>query len=153
MPTYLSPHFTLEELIKSDIALRHNIDNTPTSEVVDCLAATANAILEPVRRHFSVAFAPTSGFRCPLLNALVKGSASSQHTVGQAVDFEVPGHTNYEVAAWINVNLDYDQLILEFYRPGMPDSGWVHCSFKGKDTNRLQALTFDGHQFHNSLIA
>jgi hypothetical protein len=26
-------------------------------------------------------------------------------------------------------NLDFTQVILEFYTPGVPDSGWVHVSY------------------------
>ena len=39
------------------------------------------------------------------------------------------GTDNAELADWINKNLDYDQLILEFYTPGEPNSGWIHCSW------------------------
>ena len=48
---------------------------------------------------------------------------------GQAADFEVAGHRNFEVAEWVRDNLEFDRLILEFYTPGDPNSGWVHCSY------------------------
>ena len=68
------------------------------------------------------------------------GSSKSQHCKGQAVDIEVPVTSNYEVAKWIEENLEFDQLILEFYTPGIPDSGWVHVSYR-PDANRASVLT------------
>jgi hypothetical protein len=70
----------------------------------------------------------------------------SQHTLGQAADFEVPGISNMELAQWIIDNLDYDQLILEFYDDVDPRSGWVHCSYV-ENPNRKKALRFDGKVF------
>ena len=49
------------------------------------------------------------------------------------------GTDNAELADWINQNLDYDQLILEFYTPGEPNSGWIHCSYT-TDQPRKQFL-------------
>ena len=55
---------------------------------------------------------------------------SSQHVLGQAADIEVLGVSNLELSDWINTNLEYDQLILEFYNEKEgPHSGWVHVSF------------------------
>ena len=48
---------------------------------------------------------------------------------GKAADIEIPGVPNAELAEWIKANLSYTQLILEFYTPGIPDSGWVHVSY------------------------
>ena len=76
----------------------------------------------------------------PDLNKAIGGSERSQHCKGEAVDIEVPGTSNYEVAKYIRDNLDFDQLILEFYTPGIPDSGWVHVSYKSEG-NRKQVLT------------
>ena len=44
------------------------------------------------------------------------------------------------MAKWISENCDFDQLILEFYTPGVPDSGWVHVSYKSVG-NRKSVLT------------
>jgi hypothetical protein len=74
---------------------------------------------------------------------ILGSSRSSQHITGQAVDFEVPGIPNIEVARWIIDKLAYDQLILEFYREDEPHSGWIHCSYVGEN-NRNQARRFDG---------
>ena len=125
----LSKNFTLQEYIKSQTALRQGIDNTPSNEHLASAKKLFEMVVQPVRDHFGVTVI-NSGYRGPALNAAVGGSATSQHCRGEAVDIECPGTPNYDVALWIEQNLDYDQLILEFYTPGIPDSGWVHVSYK-----------------------
>jgi zinc D-Ala-D-Ala carboxypeptidase len=82
----------------------------------------------------------TRGFRHPLVNAKVGGSATSDHCKGFAADIEIPGIANAELAEWIKDNCEFRQLILEFYTVGVPDSGWVHVSFNPAD-NKKQVLT------------
>ena len=82
-----------------------------------------------------------SGYRSPELNEAVRGSKTSQHCHGQAADIEVPGVANAEVAQWIVDNCEFDQVILEFYTPGIPDSGWVHVTYKNPEDNRKSVLT------------
>ena len=135
----LSKNFTLQEYIKSQTALRQGIDNTPSDEHLESAKKLFEQVVQPVRDHFGVTVI-NSGYRGPALNAAVGGSATSQHCKGEAVDIECPGTPNYDVARWIEDNLDYDQLILEFYTPGIPDSGWVHVSYKSEG-NRKQSLT------------
>ena len=128
----LSPHFTLRELIHSDTAIKLKIDNTPSQEVIANLIHVCNHILEPVREQYGIPFVPNSGYRSPELNRAIRGAKVSQHTLGQAVDFEVGVVSNYDLAMWISKNLEFDQLILENYTSGTPDSGWVHCSYVKK---------------------
>ena len=135
----LSKNFTLQEYIKSQTALRQGIDNTPSDEHLESAKKLFEMVVQPVRDHFGVTVI-NSGYRGPALNAAVGGAASSQHCKGEAVDIECPGTPNYDVARWIEDNLDFDQLILEFYTPGIPDSGWVHVSYKSEG-NRKQSLT------------
>jgi hypothetical protein len=151
----LSPHFTLRELCKSHEAVRHGIDNLATDRaVIANLRAVALGILEPVREHFAIAFSPQSGYRGPVLNSVVGGSAKSQHMTGEAVDLELPTVDNVELARWIRSKLDFDQLILEFHRSGEPGSGWVHVSLRRDGANRGQALTTaDGRSFARGLVA
>ena len=75
------------------------------------------------------------------MNRAVGGAPSSQHCLGEAADIEVPGLSNRDLALWIEKTLDYDQLILECSKPGVPGSGWVHVSFKAHEPNRKQELT------------
>lgn len=147
----LSPHFTLGEMIYSETAVANNIDNIPPEDVIDRLKIVCCQILEPVRDHFQKPFTPNSGYRCAELNQILRGSKTSQHMHGQAVDFEVPGVSNYDLSQWISVNLIYDQLILENYTPGVPSSGWVHCSIVS-EKNRMQCLTINGHSRQEGLV-
>jgi len=136
----LSKNFTLQEFTKSQTALRMDIDNTPEGEHLEAAKVLFEKVVQPIREHFG----PTvlnSGYRGPKLNEAVGGSAKSQHCKGQAVDLEVPGVANADIAQWIVDNLDFDQVILEFYTPGIPDSGWVHVSYNPDGEQRKSILT------------
>jgi zinc D-Ala-D-Ala carboxypeptidase len=135
----LSKNFSLQEYTKSQTATRQGLDNTPNEEHLASATALFENVVQKVRDHFGVTVI-NSGYRGPALNTAVGGSSNSQHCKGEAVDIECPGTGNYDVAKWIEDNLDFDQLILEFYTPGIPDSGWVHVSYKSEG-NRKQSLT------------
>ena len=124
----LTRNFTLSELTKSDTAIRRDINNNPNAEQVEKLKALCENILQPVRDHFG-RVKITSGFRSVDLCLAIGSSANSQHAKAEAADFECPGVDNAELADWIYKNLEPDQLILEFYTPGEPNSGWIHCSY------------------------
>ena len=124
----LSRNFTLSELIKSDTAIRRGINNNPNAEQIEKLKLLCENILQPVRDHFG-RVKITSGFRGVELCLAIGSSQNSQHARAEAADFECPGVDNAELADWIHKNLPYDQLILEFYTPGEPNSGWIHCSW------------------------
>ncbi len=142
----ISEHFSLWELTRSAIALRHGIQNIPAAHEIERLRLLAKHILEPVRQNFAVPFSPSSGFRAPEVNRLAGSKPTSQHILGQAADFEVPTIENRALADWIKDNLDFDQLILEFHQPDDPKSGWVHCSYRTHD-NRKHCLIFDGRNY------
>jgi len=137
----LSEHFNLKEFTKSETAIRKRIDNTPNAQHAQNLKNVCEKILEPVRKHFGKPIRINSGYRGPALNAAVGGSSKSQHCNGEAVDFEIDGLANPELAKWVAANCEFDQIILEFYDPKEgPNSGWVHASYSaGK--NRKQQLT------------
>ena len=134
----LSRNFSLQELIKSDTAIRKGIDNNPNADQIEKLKALCENILQPVRDHFG-RVKVTSGFRSSELCAAIGSSVNSQHARAEAADFEVIGTDNAELADWIYANLEFDQLILEFYTPGEPNSGWIHCSYTS-DKPRKQFL-------------
>lgn len=136
----LSKHFSLSEFVSSQAAARRGIDNTPNAQQIQKLKELCERVLEPVRAHFGRPVVISSGFRNQKVNAAIGGSSTSQHTRGEAVDFEIPGVPNAEVAEYIVKNLDFDQVILEFYTTGVPSSGWVHCSYVGA-ANRKSVLT------------
>ena len=136
----LTKNFTLEEMTKSETALRYDIDNTPNEQEISSMKLLAEKVLQPVRDHFGKGVKVNSGFRNQDVNQKVGGSRNSDHTRGQACDIEIPGIPNAELAEWIKDNLEFNQLILEFYTPGVPDSGWVHVSYIPED-NKKQVLT------------
>ena len=117
----LSTNFSLQEYTKSQTATRQGLDNTPNDEHLASATALFENVVQKVRDNFGVTVI-NSGYRGPALNTAVGGSSNSQHCKGEAVDIECPGTGNYDVAKWIESNLDFDQLILEFYTPGIPDS-------------------------------
>lgn len=138
--TQLTRNFSLAELTKSETALRFDMENTPGAAEIANLTELAGKVLQPIRDHFGKGVKVNSGFRHPEVNAKVGGSKTSDHCKGQAADIEIPGVPNAELAEWIKDNLEFRQLILEFYTPGIPDSGWVHVSYVAGD-NKKQVMT------------
>jgi zinc D-Ala-D-Ala carboxypeptidase len=137
----ISPHLNLAELTRSETAKRNGIDNTPTAEHLENFKLLADKVFEPIREHFKTPIFISSGYRSKELNALIKGSPTSQHCKGQAIDIDMDGGngevTNRMVFDFIKNKLDFDQLIWEFGTDFNPD--WVHVSYvKGK--NRKQKL-------------
>jgi zinc D-Ala-D-Ala carboxypeptidase len=135
----LTENFSLEELTKSQTAVRKGIDNTPGPEHQDNLKSLCEMILQPIRDHFSRVVTISSGYRSPELCTAIGSKITSQHAKGQAADFEIFGVSNKELADYIDQNLDYDQLILEYWNESDPNSGWVHCSYTNGN-NRKQYL-------------
>jgi hypothetical protein len=131
----LSANFTLKELTKSDTATRLGLDNTPDEQALENLKTLCEMVLQPVREHYGKSVSVNSAYRSPESNAAVGGSKTSDHCKGMAADIEIVGVANADLAQWIMDNLEYTQLILEFYTPGIPDSGWVHVSY---DPNNLK---------------
>lgn len=136
----LTENFSLAEMIKSETALRHGLDNNPGETEINNLRTLCEQILQPVRTAYQRGVKVNSGYRAPDVNAAVGGSRTSDHCKGQAADIEIPGIPNADLAQYIADNFEFTQLILEFYTPGVPDSGWVHVSY---DPNNLkkQVLT------------
>lgn len=136
----LTSNFSLAEMVKSDTALRLDMDNTPNEEQLNNLRVLCEEVLQPVREHYGMGVKVNSGFRHPNVNAKVGGSKTSDHCKGMAADIEIPGIPNADLAKWIVDHLTFKQVILEFYTPGIPDSGWVHVSYNPED-NKKQVLT------------
>lgn len=152
----LSENFTLLELVKSDSALRLGLDNTPSQGVINNLHALVTHVLQPIREHYGKPVSISSGYRSGAVNAAVGGSKTSDHMRGFAADIEVPGVTNYDLAKWIQDNLKFTQVILEFYTMGQPNSGWVHVSYDANNlrNHALTAIKKDGKTIYlNELTA
>jgi len=142
----LSNNFSLSELTKSQTAERKGIDNTPSAEHQDNLKSLCTHVLQPIRDHFSRVVSVSSGYRSPELCVAIGSSTKSQHARGEAADFEIFGVSNKELADYINENLTYDQLILEYWNESDPNSGWVHCSYSENNNRKqyLKAFKVDG---------
>ena len=135
----LTENFSLLELTKSQTAERKGIDNTPSAEHQHNLKSLCEMVLQPIRDHFSRVVTISSGYRSEALCVAIGSKTTSQHAKGQAADFEIFGVSNKELADYINEELEYDQLILEYWKESDPNSGWVHCSFN-TEGNRKQYL-------------
>jgi hypothetical protein len=144
--TQLTANFSLNEMTKSETALRHNMDNTPGEAEIANLKVLCEQILQPVREYYGKGVKVNSGFRHPDVNAAVGGSKTSDHCRGQAADIEIPGVPNHELAEYIAKNFKFTQVILEFYTQGIPDSGWVHVSYDAANLKgqTLTAVKKDG---------
>jgi hypothetical protein len=138
--TQLTKNFSLAEMVKSETALRHGMENKPGPDELNNLLQLCANVLQPVRDHYQKGVKVNSGYRSPDVNAKVGGSRTSDHTRGMAADIEIPGVPNADLASYIRDNLQFTQLILEFYTPGVPDSGWVHVSYNEQDLKK-QVLT------------
>ena len=136
----LTENFSLSEMIVSPTAKKLGLSNNPTPEHIENMRYCCEKILEPVRAHFGKSVQINSSYRSPLVNEAVGGSKTSQHVNGQAIDFEIPGIDNKVVADWIGDNLEFDQVILEFYTKGDKNSGWVHASIKKGGGNRKMRM-------------
>ena len=150
----LSENFSLIELTKSQTAERKGIDNTPSTEHQENLKSLCEMILQPIRDHFGRVVSVSSGYRSVDLCVAIGSSTGSQHAKGQAADFEIFGISNKELADYINENLDYDQLIIEYWKESDPNSGWVHCSFslEGNRKQYLRAYKEDGKTKYEQVL-
>ena len=106
----LSRNFTLQELIKSDTAIRLNIDNNPNGDQIDKLKQLCENVLQPVRDQFG-RVKVTSGFRSPELCRAIGSSENSQHAKAEAADFEVLGVDNAEAVSYTHLTLPTKRIV------------------------------------------
>ena len=147
----LSKHFTLKEMTKSMTAQRRGIDNTPGAGEIKNLGDLCYEILEPLRAWADKPVIITSGYRSEALCEAIGSKKTSQHAKGQAVDLEINGMPNIQTAYWLQNNVDFDQLIMEYFDPNDPAAGWIHVSYNENGANRKQVLTFDGKKYTEGL--
>lgn len=136
----LSKHLSLAEVMRSEMAKRKGINNMPSKEHLENFKLLAENVFEPIREHFKVPIHISSGYRSKALNTVVKGSLSSQHCTGEAIDIDMDGTaiTNAQIFNYIKDNLNFDQMIWEFGTDKNPD--WVHVSYESTGKQRKQIL-------------
>ena len=127
-------NFTYQEAIRSMTAIRHGINNIPNQRQIEALEYTAQKILQPVRDQFG-RIKINSGFSCEELCPFIPRKTTSNHTRGEAYDFEsLEGVPLLDIGFWIAENLNFRELIFEY----MP-WGWIHCAARsGGNTNRIK---------------
>ena len=131
----ISKHITYDEATKSQTAIRAGIKNTPNEQQLKNMKSVAIKCFEPLRVWYNKPLRVSSFFRCKELNSLIKGSKTSQHMEGKAIDINAGSKSeNKKVFEWCKANLEFDQLIDEF------DYSWVHISFNSDKPNRNQVL-------------
>ena len=136
----LSKNLSLAEVIRSETAKRKGISNMPTEAHIANFKLLAEKIFQPIREHFGGPIHISSGYRSKALNESIKGSSTSQHCSGEAIDIDMDGTaiTNAEIFNYIKDNLEFDQLIWEFGTDANPD--WVHVSYESTGKQRKMIL-------------
>ena len=129
----LSKHVTLAEFQNSPTATTHGINNKMNESQIASAKLLCENVFEPLRLYLNIPIKISSGFRSVQLNKMIKGSLTSQHTKGEAMDIKIDAKGFY----FIKDKLEFDQLIWEFGNDEQPS--WVHVSYK-KSGNRKQAL-------------
>jgi zinc D-Ala-D-Ala carboxypeptidase len=146
----ISKHLSLKEVTKSNTATRLGISNKPTSEHLENLKLIAENVFEPIREHFKKPIGISSGYRSQRLNKAVKGSATSDHCKGQALDIDADifgGLTNKEIFDFIKDNLEFKQLIWEYGNEKNPN--WIHVSFDPNNNKKQVLVTLKGGGYAN----
>ena len=139
--TRISKYISYKEATKSQTAIRHGLDNTPTPAHLEAMQYVATEIFDPVRIYFGVPIGVSSFYRGPVLNQFIGGSKRSQHKIGEAIDIDADIYgevTNKQIFDYIRLNLEFDQMIWEFGTNEEP--AWVHVSKTKRRENRNQIL-------------
>lgn len=143
----MTPHFSLKELTYSWTAEQKGIDNTPNYLQAKNLKRTAE-IAERIRAEVLKGFPMiiSSGFRGTELNKIIKGSKTSAHLDGLALDFTCPkfGTVQEVFNAIAKSGIEFDQLIIE--RLGGKE--WIHLGLpKSNYRNQLMRIDENGTHF------
>lgn len=132
----ISKHISYKEAVGSDYAKQKGISNKPNEEQVENMKLLAEKVFEPLREWVDAPIKVNSMFRSLELNTALKGSKTSSHMKGEAMDItSMGGKSNLEMFHYIKDNLEFDQLIWEFGK----EPKWLHVSFN-KENNRKQVL-------------
>ena len=131
----ISKHISYKEAVGSNYAKQKGIKNKPNEEQVENMKLLAEEVFEPLREWVDAPIKVNSMFRSLELNTALKGSKTSSHMNGEAMDItSMGGKSNLEMFHYIKDNLCFDQLIWEFGK----QPKWLHVSFS--KNNRQQVL-------------
>ena len=131
----ISKHISYKEAVGSNYAKQKGIKNKPNEEQVENMKLLAEKVFEPLREWVGCPIRVNSMFRSLELNTALKGSKTSSHMKGEAMDItRMGGKSNLEMFHYIKDNLCFDQLIWEFGK----EPKWLHVSFS--KNNRQQVL-------------
>jgi len=144
----VSKYVSYEEVIRSQTAIKNNLDNNPSDEQLGLIRLAALNVFDPLREWVGGPIKINSCFRSEELNDKIGGVVSSQHMVGinkydtnygAAFDIDdVYGHkTNRDMFHYIKDELDFDKLIYEF--GGEFNPAWIHFSYR-PENNRKEIL-------------
>jgi zinc D-Ala-D-Ala carboxypeptidase len=143
----ISKNFSLGECLKSDTAQRLGLKNEITQEGLVALTALVTHCMQPLREHFGRSIRCNSAWRTPLVSEAVGSSSRSQHCRGEAMDWEIVGIDNKELAQQVpKILSEWDQMILELYDESEKnpeirmETGWIHLSYNRMGENRKQIL-------------
>jgi len=132
----ISKHISYKEAVGSNYAKQKGIKNKPNEEQVENMKLLSEEVFEPLREWVDAPIKVNSMFRSLELNTALKGSKTSSHMKGEAMDItSMGGKSNLEMFHYIKDNLCFDQLIWEFGA----EPKWLHVSYN-KDNNRQQVL-------------
>ena len=127
----ISKHITFKEATFSATAQRLGIKNEPTLEHLKAMITVAEKCFEPLREWYGKPLRINSFYRGKDLNRAVKGSLSSQHCKGEAIDIDAGSVAeNKKIHDWIKNNLEFTQLINEY------NYSWVHVSYDAKNLKK-----------------
>ena len=134
----ISKNISYKEATHSNYAKQFGIANKPKTEHIENMQVLAEKVFEPLREWVGGPIKVNSMFRSEKLNTALKGSYTSSHLSGEALDITSLGlKTNLEMFHYIKDNLDFDQLIWEF---GAANPKWIHVSYNSEKENRKQIL-------------
>lgn len=139
----LTEHFSLREMLRSDLAIKYGIKNEPETpeeaeEVKKNLVAICTKILEPLREYMQQPIYINSAYRCKKLNKILHSSSpTSQHLTGSAVDIRITTVEQMNKMVGFIKTIEFDQLIIE---QNSCESRWLHVSYNRTGKNRKQVL-------------
>ena len=124
----ISKHITYLEATHSDTAKAKGISNVPNDVQLASMRLVAEECFEPLREWYGKPIRINSFFRSVELNRAVKGSKTSDHVKGMAIDLDAGSNAeNLKLFNWLKDNVEFTQLIHEYGDKSGPE--WLHISY------------------------